>query len=748
MEIATKLRLNTAVTVIVAVAIGLVLIFLDQEAQRLRGRSAGLENVAQSVLRLNNLTLDYLLHPGTRDMMQWNMTYDGVTKIVSAVVPENAEERAIMRDMMTDQGSIKVLFTRLVDLETARSRGQGRDIVAGQLLLKTQAVVSAALQLERAGDRRLLEARRLSSLAIIVLILGLSLVLVVSGWRLSRGIMGPLQQLRDGAEKVGRGDLRFRIGLNTRDEIGELARRFDAMTQSLAQGQARRNEAETELRNASLYARSLIEASLDPLVTISDQGKIMDVNHATEEATGLAREQLIGTDFASYFTDSELARAGYRQVLQKGYVRDYPLTLRHMAGSTMDVLYNASLYRDEAGEVQGVFAAARDVTELNLTIERLRHSERSLAEAQRMAHLGNWHLDLVNNTLAWSEEIYRIFEIDPEKFGASYDAFLDAIHPDDRDRVNKAYTDSVANKTPYDIVHRLLMKDGRVKYVNERCRTDYDEAGKPLHSIGTVHDITERVLAENEIRELNRDLERRVIARTAQLEDANTELEAFAYSVSHDLRTPLRAIDGFSRILLEDYENTLDAEGKRLLNVVRDNTVKMAQLIDDILQFSRTGRQEMVMADIDMEQLAREVVGELTPAAEGRDLRIEIQPMPKVRGDRNLLHQVLSNLIANAIKFTHKREAAVIGVAGRREGNEHIYSVKDNGAGFDMQYVDKLFGVFQRLHTVEEFEGTGIGLAIVKRIVTRHGGRVWAESVLNEGATFHFALPAKEVEHA
>jgi len=205
----------------------------------------------------------------------------------------------------------------------------------------------------------------------------------------------------------------------------------------------------------------------------------------------------------------------------------------------------------------------------------------------------------------------------------------------------------------------------------------------------------------------------------------------------------LRAIDGFSHILLDDYRDKLDDEGKRLLTVVRNNTSRMGQLIDDILKFSRAGRVEIAFSEIDMEKLANSVALELRPVIVGDKLQLEIEHLPPVAGDSAMMRQVFVNLLSNAIKFSRAKETPKVFVGATVKEGVTIYFVKDNGVGFDMQYADKLFGVFQRLHSVSEFEGTGIGLAIVKRIINRHGGRVWAEGKVNEGATIYFSLPAK-----
>ncbi|HEX7192297.1 MAG TPA: ATP-binding protein, partial [Thermoanaerobaculia bacterium] len=231
------------------------------------------------------------------------------------------------------------------------------------------------------------------------------------------------------------------------------------------------------------------------------------------------------------------------------------------------------------------------------------------------------------------------------------------------------------------------------------------------------------------------------LARTMNdLQHANREMEAFSYSVSHDLRTPLRAIDGFSRILEEEYAGALDDEARRLLGVIRRNTVMMAQLIDDLLAFSRLSRQQISPSTVDMNALARQAFADASRDANGRDIEFVLHDLPPASGDASMLRQVFANLLSNAVKFTGPRAVARIEVGVETAGGETAYYLKDNGVGFDARFAGKLFGVFQRLHASHEFEGTGVGLAIVQRVVQRHGGRVWAESVLGSGSTFHFAL--------
>ncbi len=291
----------------------------------------------------------------------------------------------------------------------------------------------------------------------------------------------------------------------------------------------------------------------------------------------------------------------------------------------------------------------------------------------------------------------------------------------------------------FETLHRT--KSGEIRNVHVWAKTIRLSERSAFYTI--FQDITDRKRAEEEIQKLNAELETRVVERTSQLEAANKELEAFSYSVSHDLRAPLRAIDGFSRIVVEEYANKLDAEGNRLLNIIRANTQKMDELITDLLALSRFTRNEMQFSRVDMAVLASSIYHEIASPEVQEKISFKVQPLPDAYCDSALMRHVWTNLFSNAIKFTAPKSVRKIEVTGYCENGMNLYSVKDSGVGFDPAYTDKLFGVFQRLHTTAEFEGTGVGLAIVQRIIHRHGGRVWAEGTVGEGATFFFSIPSR-----
>jgi PAS domain S-box-containing protein len=293
---------------------------------------------------------------------------------------------------------------------------------------------------------------------------------------------------------------------------------------------------------------------------------------------------------------------------------------------------------------------------------------------------------------------------------------------------------------PLETIDTIPLPTGDPGYwLMSRFRISDSEGRHLLGGVGV--DITQRRHAEQQLHALNEELEQRVLDRTAQLETANHELEAFSYSVSHDLRAPLRAVDGYARMLQEDYLDKLESEGKRFLETIRAEAARMGTLIDDLLAFSRIGRQPLSLAPISMKMLFSEVFNELRRAVPDRKIDLTLHDLPPAHADRTAIGQVIVNLLSNAIKFTSGRPVATIVVGFEIRERETVYSIRDNGAGFDDRYADKLFAVFQRLHKSEEFEGTGVGLAIVQRVVKRHGGEVWAEGTVGEGASFYFTLP-------
>jgi PAS domain S-box-containing protein len=377
--------------------------------------------------------------------------------------------------------------------------------------------------------------------------------------------------------------------------------------------------------------------------------------------------------------------------------------------------------------------------------EALQQSEHRLRLALDGAQIGDWELNLATHAVRHSPRYDQIFGFHHNLPRWNYELFLKQVHPEHREMVDSSFHASVSEGRDWVFECRIIRVDGSAGWIWGYGRVLKDHTGRQVEMLGMVGDITARKQAEEEIRQLNASLEQRVRERTAELEAAVQELDAFSYSVSHDLRAPLRAVDGFARIVMEDYAPQLDDEGRRKLGVIRDETRRMGRLIDDLLAFSRLGRQKMDPAPIDMRTMAQTVFAEIAALEQDRRLQLDLGMLAPARGVAAMIRQVWVNLIGNAVKFTKNREVAQIKIGSREstDGRQTVYYVQDNGAGFDMRFSDKLFGVFQRLHNAEEFPGTGVGLALAQRIVQRHGGHIWAEGTPGQGATFFFTLPEK-----
>ncbi|MFA5269866.1 MAG: PAS domain S-box protein [Methanoregula sp.] len=550
-----------------------------------------------------------------------------------------------------------------------------------------------------------------------------------------------------------------------KDENGGVAGVFAA-----ARDITERKKAEETARRANAYNRSLIEASLDPLVTINPDGTISDVNDATVRITGVSREALIGTDFSRYFTDPAKAKAGYEQVFRDGSVTDYELRIQHKDGRVTPVLYNATVFKDEHGSVAGVFAAARDITE-----------RKKAEEAARQA--GAYNRSLIEASLD------PLVTINPNGTISDVNAATVNVTGFSRDELigtdfSKYFTEPGRAKAGYEKVFRdgsvtdygleIRHTDGRVTPVLYNATVYRDEEGKITGVFAAARDITERKRAEDALLQAYRELDDRVKERTIELQEANAllekeiaerkatadelrkkseelarsnlELQQFAYIASHDLQEPLRAISGFTELLEKRYKGRMDDRADKYINFIIDGTKQMNQVIFDLLEYSRVQTKAHEFGLIDMNSSLKQALRNLQASIKEKDAIITADPLPKLSADGIQITQLFQNLIGNALKFQKPETTPEIHVSAREQGDSWVFLVTDNGIGIDPQYTERIFKIFQRLHAKGEYEGTGIGLAICRRIVERHRGEITVRSEPGVGSTFSFTLPSLNEE--
>jgi PAS domain S-box-containing protein len=499
-----------------------------------------------------------------------------------------------------------------------------------------------------------------------------------------------------------------------------------------------RKRAEEALRLSNAYNRSLIEASVDPLVTIGPDGEITDVNAATEAATGRSRGELIGTDFCDYFTDPAKARAGYEQVFREGMVRDYPLELRQRDGGVMSVVYNASVYRDESGQVTGVFAAARDITERQRAQEALRRSEAYLAEGQRLSHTGSWAFELATNKYIYvSEEIFRIFEMDAQEGLPNREAISRLIHPEDWDRVNEDFEKSLREKVDASSEFRIVLPSGTVKHLQATRHPVLNDAGDVVELVGTVIDMTERKRAEQE-RERLRQLESELahINRVGMMGE-------LAASIAHEVNQPLSGVvvngNACLRWLAGDSPNLEEAR-EAVRRIVRDG-----KRAGDVIARIRALATKTATAKerLDLNEAVGEVVAfagdqlRKNRVAVRTELAADLLP---VSGDRVQLQQVILNLVMNgaeAMSSVEERPRELIVRTQNDDAGQVRVTVQDSGKGLDPQNMERIFDAFY----TTKHGGMGMGLAISRSIIQNHGGKLWAVANEGPGISVQFTIP-------
>lgn len=496
---------------------------------------------------------------------------------------------------------------------------------------------------------------------------------------------------------------------------------------------------ELEIESALKESQQRLQAILDntsAVIYLKDlEGRYRLVNREYETLFGISTDEVIGkTDhdvFPSEFADA--FRANDRHVIEMGRTVETEEIAPQPDGPHTYISSKFPLRADD-GSVIAVGGISTDITERQRAAQALRESQQRLNLALASAEIGTWHWDVADGTVYWDDRMHDIFGVRRGAFAGNYEAFEQFLHPDDVQRVKQTIEHCLHSSEDFDIDYRVLSPEGNVQYITARAAVLRDEDGQPQRMTGVCLDITARKQAEEQ---LKRYAER--------LEASNRELEEFAYIVSHDLQEPLRTLSFFSDSLQVDLGDKLPEQPRRDLEFINAAAGRMQQLVRDLLALSRTGRADLQREEVELSECVDQALAALSTRIRESGATVHTDKLPQVRGDRTLLTQLFQNLISNALKFVGPKPPHVDITAQHHDG-AWVIGVRDNGIGIKPEYAKKIFAPFQRLHGQAEYEGTGIGLAICRKVVQRHGGKIWVESQPNEGAHFQFELPVQDEE--
>jgi PAS domain S-box-containing protein len=803
MKIKTKLQIATIFSITVTLVIGLILFFSVRQVNESIKKDMVADEIIKGLFELNILTYEYLIHHEERAKTQWQLKHDSIKRVLEGVKVKSPEKIVLLKRMREGHKDIKNIFSQMVEnYEGHGDEKEGvskelNEMLVGNLDAKSRSMISDAYQLAQISSSRLIASQQKASLLVLLFSLVMAVVVATISFSIYRGVVKPIGKLHQGTEIIGAGNLDYKVSTMAKDEVGQLSRAFDQMTIRLKESFVglekeitERKRAEEEIRKLNRVYAVLSDIN-QAIVRVREPQELFEtacriavekgnfplgwiglVDEATQKVRPVASAGKSDSYLKMINISLKDAPRGYCPI--DNALREEQHTICNIIGQDEELApcqkialelglrSSASFPLIVSGKILGAFnlyagepdffdeeelklldELAMDIsfamefaekeTGRKLAEEALRESEKKYRELVDNALVGIYMTSLKGEIIFANKALAKMYEFEsPEEMMSSS---ILSRYKNLKDR--KALIET-------------LKKEGKV---NNYELEHITKSGKTIDILlsailgtnvlsGMVRDITESKQAQEEIRRLNAELEQRVVERTAQLEAANKELEAFSYSVSHDLRAPLRSIDGFSQALQEDYGEKVEGQGKDYIRRIHAATKRMAELIDALLTLSRVTRSEIRLEKLSLSKLAQTIAADLQKIQPDRQVECIIPEGLTANGDARLFRIVMENLIGNAWKFTSRKENACIELGSLQQGDGKLaYFVKDNGAGFDMAYADKLFGAFQRLHGTEEFSGTGIGLATVQRIIHRHGGRVWAEGEVEKGATFYFTLP-------
>ncbi|MDP4291954.1 MAG: PAS domain S-box protein [Bacteroidota bacterium] len=596
----------------------------------------------------------------------------------------------------------------------------------------------------------------------VIMILFLAVLLIAS--RLQKFISAPLLKLANLTGEISENqDFSMKLNYQGNDEIGMLYNQYRKMLNQISLRKKEGDLAEIQLKNLNeqlnieLVERKRVESSLriseekyrhlfehNPAsMFIYEHGtlKLLAVNEAFKNQYGYSDEEVTSMYLPDLYPEEEKGSIIEKAKRFKGHKNAGEWHHIKKDGTAISVITTSHDLKYMGKEAR--VGVVTDITERKQIEEEIRIVNRRLLKAQNIAHLGFLEWDLATNEIFPSEEAYLLYGLPPGSKFETTEFMALVAHPADLEYINENLELAIKEIKPYNIDHRIIRPDGKILWINSQAELEYDQDGKPVKMIGTVMDITERMQATEEIQKLNQTLEDRVVERTVQLVSINKELESFSYSISHDLRAPLRAIYGFSQILASRHRNALNEEGRQYMDYIVEASIRMEKLIEDLLNYSRLGRKSIEKRPIALNDIIDTIYPDFKQKLDEISASFNVdKELPVVLGDESLLQQIFSNLIGNAITYRRKDVPLVFSIHSEPAAKGYLLKVSDNGIGIEPEYWEKIFNIFHRLHSEEEYPGTGIGLATVRKALSILNGTIRVESVVGEGTTFIIHFPA------